>query len=111
MNEKTKEFIESLKYTNSLITAVAQDYKTKEILMLAYMSKESLKMTLESRIMTYYSRSRNEIWIKGETSGNKQIVKNIFYDCDKDALLFLVEQTGKGACHTGNYSCFFSEFK
>ena len=106
------EFIESLKYDNSgLIPAIVQDENTKDILMLAYMNRESLLSTLETSVMTYYSRSRKSLWIKGETSGNKQYMKNIFYDCDSDTLLFYVEQVGSGACHTGSYSCFYREYK
>lgn len=105
-----REFIESLKYNDDgLIPAIVQDEKTKDILMLAYMNKNSLLATLETFVMTYYSRSRKSLWIKGETSGNKQYMKKIFYDCDSDTLLFYVEQIGSGACHTGSYSCFYRE--
>jgi len=89
-----------------LIPAIIQDVKTKEVVMLAYMNQESLKKTLETGRTWFWSRSRQELWCKGETSGNQQLVKEIRYDCDEDTLLVLVEQIGV-ACHTGNYSCFY----
>lgn len=96
-----------LKLNNDgMIPVVVQDYETNEVLMVAYMNEESYNMTLETRKMTYYSRSRNELWIKGETSGHYQYVKSISIDCDNDTLLAKVEQIG-AACHTGNYSCFY----
>ncbi len=108
MNDK--DFVKSLKYNaDGLIPAIVQDYKTNAVLMLAYMNEQSLTLTLETLVMTYYSRSRKSLWIKGETSGNKQNVKHVFYDCDNDTLLFSVEQIGGGACHTGEYSCFYRE--
>ena len=93
---------------NGLVPAIVQDYNNKEILMLAYMSKESLIKTLETGVSWFYSRSRNELWKKGETSGNIQIVKEIRIDCDEDTLLVLVEAKGV-ACHTGERSCFYRE--
>ncbi|WP_394855000.1 phosphoribosyl-AMP cyclohydrolase [Clostridium lamae] len=90
---------------NGLLPAIVQDYKTKEVLMLAYMSKESLKKTLEDKTTWFYSRSRQELWNKGATSGNFQIVKELYLDCDLDTILVLVEQKGV-ACHTGERSCF-----
>lgn len=100
------DFLEKAKFDNKgLITAIVQDYKTSKVLMCAYMNKETLKMTVETKKMTYFSRSRNKIWIKGETSGNIQKVKEIRFDCDGDAVLFKVEQKG-GACHEGWESCF-----
>ena len=89
-----------------LIPAIVQDYKTKEVLMLAYMNKESLRITLKEGRTCFYSRSRKVLWRKGESSGNIQKVKEIYYDCDKDALLVKVKQVGV-ACHTGNRSCFY----
>ncbi len=89
-----------------LIPAVVQDYKTKEVLMLAYMNEESLGKTLETGTTWFYSRSRQELWNKGATSGHVQYVKKIDYDCDEDTLLVFVEQVG-AACHTGNRSCFY----
>ena len=91
-----------------LIPAIVQDYKTKEVLMLAYVNKESYEFMLEKKETCFYSRSRQELWHKGETSGNFQKIKKMFLDCDKDTLLILVEQIGV-ACHTGEYSCFFNE--
>ncbi|MDD2480943.1 MAG: bifunctional phosphoribosyl-AMP cyclohydrolase/phosphoribosyl-ATP diphosphatase HisIE [Lutispora sp.] len=91
-----------------LVPAVVQDADTKKVLMLAYMNKESIKKTLKEREACYYSRSRKELWKKGETSGNIQKVKGFYYDCDKDSILIIVEQIGV-ACHTGEISCFFNE--
>ncbi|MFA5577189.1 MAG: bifunctional phosphoribosyl-AMP cyclohydrolase/phosphoribosyl-ATP diphosphatase HisIE [Tissierellaceae bacterium] len=91
-----------------LVPAIAQDVNTREVLMLAYMNQESINLTLESRYAHYYSRSRQNIWKKGETSGNLQKVKGFYYDCDKDTILLKVEQVGV-ACHTGNYTCFHNE--
>ncbi|MGM9940391.1 MAG: phosphoribosyl-AMP cyclohydrolase [Bulleidia sp.] len=91
---------------NGLVPAVVQDVDTKEVLMLGYMNKESLAKTLETGLATYWSRSRNELWTKGETSGHFQHVKEIRIDCDEDTLLLLVKQDG-AACHTGHRSCFY----
>jgi phosphoribosyl-ATP pyrophosphohydrolase/phosphoribosyl-AMP cyclohydrolase len=91
-----------------LIAVIIQDYKTRGILMLAYMNKESYNLTLEKGETYFYSRSRKKLWHKGETSGSVQKVKGIYLDCDSDALLILVEQSGV-ACHTGKVSCFFNE--
>jgi phosphoribosyl-AMP cyclohydrolase len=90
-----------------LITAIAQDHASGEILMLAYMNEESFRRTLELGEAVYYSTSRQELWHKGESSGNTQVVKEMFLDCDGDALLLKVEQRGGAACHTGRRSCFF----
>lgn len=91
---------------NGLVPTIVQDYKSNEVLMLAYMSKESLDKTLETGTTWFYSRSRKELWNKGATSGNIQIVKEIRIDCDEDTLLILVESEGV-ACHTGERSCFY----
>ena len=97
-----------LKYDdNGLIPAIIQDVKNEEVLMMAYMNKASLEKTIESGKTCFWSRSRQEFWTKGETSGNVQLVKEILYDCDADTLLVKVEQTGAGACHTGNRTCFY----
>lgn len=95
---------------DGLIPVVVQDAESKDVLMVAYMNEESLKLTLKKRLCTYWSRSRQELWLKGATSGHFQHVEKIFYDCDKDTLLVMVKQDG-GACHTGNRSCFFRELK
>ena len=92
--------------SNGLITAVIQDVTTKEVLMVAYMNEESLRKTIETGQTWFFSRSRNELWHKGETSGNFQHVKGIRYDCDGDALLIEVEPQGP-SCHTGEQSCFY----
>ena len=89
-----------------LITAIAQDYKTGQILMVANMNKEALKKTIETGKAHYWSTSRNEQWLKGESSGHVQIVKEILVDCDMDAVILKIEQKG-AACHEGYYSCFF----
>ncbi len=94
-----------------LIPAIAQDYKSKKVLMLAYMDKVALKLTLSTKIAHYFSRSRQRIWKKGETSGNIQKVKDIFIDCDDDTILLEVEQIGGAACHTGRESCFFTKLE
>lgn len=93
-----------------LIPAIIQDYKTKEVLMLAYMNKESLKRTIKLGKTCFWSRSRKEYWVKGMTSGHFQFVKSVAYDCDLDALLIKVRQVGV-ACHTGNRSCFYRKIK
>ncbi len=94
--------------TGGLIPAIAQDYETGEVLMLAYMNQQAFEETLKSGRATYYSRSRNTLWKKGETSGHMQHVKEIRVDCDNDTVLLKVEQVGGAACHKGYKSCFFS---
>ena len=93
--------------SDGLIPAVTLDAATKQPLMLAYMNAESLKLTLELGEAVYWSRSRSEIWHKGKTSGHTQKIVEIRTDCDQDALVLVVEQTGPGACHTGRESCFY----
>ncbi|MBR7107424.1 MAG: phosphoribosyl-AMP cyclohydrolase [Lentisphaeria bacterium] len=95
--------------SNGLIPAIAQDHRTNEVLMLAYVSRESWKETLRSGYATYFSRSRNKLWKKGESSGNLQKVHQILVDCDKDTVIFKVDQIGGAACHTGHRSCFYTE--
>ena len=90
-----------------LIPAIAQDYKTNKVLMLAYINEESWNETLKSGKATYWSRSRSKLWKKGEESGNVQLVKEILVDCDLDTVIFKVEQVGGAACHEGYRSCFF----
>ena len=106
----TKNFLEKLDFKkgNGLIPVVVQDAKTKEILMLAYANEEAVELTLKTKKATYWSRSRNELWIKGETSGNTQKVISVTADCDYDALLYVVEQKGV-VCHTGAPTCFFNK--
>lgn len=93
--------------SDGMIPVVVQDYENDEVLMVAYMNEEAYDMTIKTGKMTYYSRSRDEIWIKGLTSGHFQYVKSIEVDCDKDTLLAKVEQVG-AACHTGNRTCFYT---
>jgi len=103
-------FVNSLKYKeDGLLPAIIQDFETKDVLMLAYMNKESLLITLEEGRTAFFSRSRQAIWRKGETSGHIQEVKELLYDCDEDTLLIKVKQTGN-ACHTNNKSCFYRNY-
>lgn len=90
------------------IPVVTQDYETGEVLMVAYMNNEALLKSMETGMAHYWSRSRGELWLKGETSGNYQYIKSMHIDCDEDTLLLKVEQKG-GACHTGHYSCFYRQ--
>ncbi len=94
-----------------LCAAIAQDEKTGTILMIAWMNRQALELTLSTRKAHYWSRSRNKLWFKGEESGNVQEVKKIYIDCDMDAILMKVNQIGGAACHTGYESCFFREIK
>jgi len=97
------------KKMGGLIPAVVQDYKTGEVLMLAFMNQAAWEVTLSSGKATYYSRTRQELWIKGKTSGNMQIVKEIRIDCDDDTVVLKVDQVGGAACHTGHKSCFYKK--
>ncbi|MFA5098410.1 MAG: phosphoribosyl-AMP cyclohydrolase [Candidatus Margulisiibacteriota bacterium] len=100
-----------IKFNNEgLVPAIAQDHKTGEVLMLAYMNREALERTVKEKKAWYWSRSRNKFWMKGEQSGHIQDVKEVYYDCDIDAILLKVDQTGP-ACHTGNRSCFYRKIK
>ncbi len=92
---------------NGLVPAIAQDIRTGKVLMMAYMNREALDTTLREGRACYWSRSRKELWRKGDTSGDIQIVKEVLVDCDQDTILLLVEQRGRGACHTRKWSCFF----
>ena len=106
-----EEELALIKYnSDGLVPVVTQDMKTMQVLMMAWMNAETLRMTLVEGRMVYFSRSRQEIWRKGDTSGDRQFVREGFYDCDNDTLLFLVEQEGNGACHTGAVSCFYRKF-
>lgn len=95
---------------DGLVAAIVQDVETREVLMMAWMNAETLRMSLEQGRTVFWSRSRSEVWRKGDTSGDRQFIRKASYDCDGDTLLFQVEQEGNGACHTGNYSCFFRDF-
>lgn len=98
--------LNDLTFENGLITAIAQDYRTGEVLMVAFMDRKALEKTIETKRAHYWSRSRRMLWKKGESSGHVQIVHDVLIDCDGDAVLLKVEQTG-GACHTGYRSCFY----
>ncbi len=93
---------------DGLVPAIAQDVETGDVLMMAWMNAESLAMTMSEKRMVYWSRSRSELWRKGDTSGDRQFVVEAFIDCDGDTLLFKVRQEGAGACHTGTWTCFDS---
>ncbi len=95
--------------SGGLVPAIVQDYQTGEILMLAYMNSDAFNATLSTGKATYYSRSRKTLWVKGETSGNIQRIKEIHIDCDDDTVLLKVEQLGGAACHTGHRSCFYKK--
>jgi phosphoribosyl-AMP cyclohydrolase len=92
---------------DGLVPAIVQDAETKEVLMLAYINRQSWEATLKTGKATYWSRSRQKLWLKGETSGHFQLIKNVFIDCDDDTILLQVKQLGEAACHTGHKSCFF----
>lgn len=96
---------------DGLVLAIAQEAATKDVLMVAYMNEKALRQTLDAGRMTYWSRSRQKLWQKGETSGHAQRVREVRVDCDGDALLFQVEQMGGAACHTGHRSCFYRRFE
>jgi len=110
LNEKLKKTVDFSK-ANGLVTAIAQDADTGEILMVANMNEESLARTIELGEAVYWSRSREKLWHKGEESGNVQKVKELYVDCDGDAVLLKVEQIGGAACHTGKRSCFFRKLE
>lgn len=96
--------------SDGLVPAIVQERGTGSVLMMAWMNEESLRRTLETGRTWFWSRSRGEYWCKGETSGDRQYVREAFYDCDGDTLLFVVDQQGRGACHTGEHSCFYRAF-
>jgi phosphoribosyl-AMP cyclohydrolase len=107
----TPEALAAVKYSeDGLVPAIVQDVETRAVLMMAWMNAETLAMSLEQGRTVFWSRSRQEVWRKGDTSGDRQFIREAYYDCDGDTLLFVVEQEGKGACHTGAYSCFFRSF-
>jgi phosphoribosyl-AMP cyclohydrolase len=95
---------------DGLVPAIVQDHATGQVLMMAWMTAETLRLTLAEGRTVFWSRSRREVWRKGETSGDRQYVRSAHYDCDGDVLLFVVDQQGGGACHTGERSCFFRAF-
>ncbi len=104
-----QELLDKVDWEKSdLIPVIAQDFESGEVLMLAYMDKEAFELTLQTKKAHYFSRSKQRIWQKGETSGNIQLVKDIYIDCDNDTLLIKIEQIGGVACHTGRKSCFFT---
>ncbi len=103
-------WIDTLKFMpDGLIPVIAQDADTGEVLMFAFANRESLEHTVKTGHMTYFSRSRNKLWEKGESSGNVQEIRAIYTDCDKDVILARIKQIGDAACHTGKRSCFFNE--
>ncbi|WP_341473341.1 phosphoribosyl-AMP cyclohydrolase [Clostridium estertheticum] len=102
------ESINEIQFNNGLIPAIIQEQCSGEVLMLAYMNEESLKKTMETGTTWFFSRSRNKLWNKGETSGHFQYVKSISFDCDGDTILIKAKQVG-AACHTGNKTCFYRE--
>ena len=108
--ESVERIISQLRFKNGLITAVVRDYKTKEVLMVAYQNREAVKRTFLDGQMYYWSRSRKKLWLKGENSKHRQLLRRAYVDCDGDAILYDVKQVG-GACHKGYRSCFFREIK
>jgi phosphoribosyl-AMP cyclohydrolase len=109
--QPTPEQLASVKFNaDGLVPVIAQDVTNGDVLMMAWMNAESLSMTFAEGRMVYWSRSRRELWRKGDTSGDRQFVREAYFDCDGDTLLFKVEQEGAGACHTGARTCFFSAF-
>jgi phosphoribosyl-AMP cyclohydrolase len=97
----------NFKKRGGTVPVITQDSETGEVLMLAYANPEAYEQTVKTGIATYYSTSRKEVWVKGQTSGNKQSVREILIDCDEDAVIYKVTQRGKGACHTGQRTCFY----
>jgi phosphoribosyl-AMP cyclohydrolase len=109
--DATDEQLAQVRYNaDGLVPAIVQDVETGQVLMFAWMNAETLRLTLAEGRTVFWSRSRQEVWRKGETSGEVQFVRKAFYDCDGDVLLFQVDQQGGGACHTGNRSCFYRAF-
>lgn len=111
-NVDSPDWLNAIRWTeDGLVPAIAQDAETGEILMMAWMNRESLRLTAEEGHAVYWSRSRGKLWRKGETSGHQQVVKDIRLDCDEDVILLKVEQKGGIACHTGRRSCFYRTLK
>jgi phosphoribosyl-AMP cyclohydrolase/phosphoribosyl-ATP pyrophosphohydrolase/phosphoribosyl-AMP cyclohydrolase len=109
--EPTDEQLAQVKFnSDGLVAAIVQDVATRQVLMMAWMNPATLRQSLDEGRTVFWSRSRQEVWRKGDTSGDRQFIREAYYDCDGDTLLFVVEQEGKGACHTGAFSCFFRPF-
>jgi len=109
--DATEEQIARVRFdADGLVPAIVQEQGTGQVLMMAWMNEESLRRTFAEGRTVFWSRSRQELWRKGDTSGDRQFVREAYYDCDGDTLLFVVEQEGRGACHTGEHSCFFRRF-
>ena len=107
----TPEQLAAVQYNaDGLVPAIVQEAGSGEVLMMAWMNAETLQMSLAEGRTVFWSRSRQEVWRKGDTSGDRQWVREAYYDCDGDVLLFVVEQEGKGACHTGARTCFYRRF-
>ena len=108
MKQKHTDWIDEVSFDDAgLIPVIAQDFKSQRVLMVAWMDKNALLKTVETGLATYWSRSRSQLWRKGESSGHEQVVKSVQLDCDGDVLILTVEQKGNIACHTGRNSCFF----
>jgi phosphoribosyl-AMP cyclohydrolase len=111
-NVETPDWLNAIRWTeDGLVPAIAQDAETGDILMMAWMNRESLRLTAEEGQAVYWSRSRGKLWRKGETSGHQQVIRDIRLDCDEDVILLKVEQKGGIACHTGRRSCFYRTLK
>ena len=109
--EATEDELSRVAFNNEgLVPAIVQEAATGRVLMMAWMNDESLRRTLDTGRTWFWSRSRSEYWCKGETSGDRHYLREAYYDCDGDTLLLVVEQEGRGACHTGEFSCFFRSF-
>jgi phosphoribosyl-AMP cyclohydrolase/phosphoribosyl-ATP pyrophosphohydrolase/phosphoribosyl-AMP cyclohydrolase len=109
--QATDEEIAAISFdADGLVPAIVQEESTGQVLMMAWMNEDALRRTLETGRTWFWSRSRKEYWCKGETSGDRQYVRAAYYDCDMDVVLVVVEQEGRGACHTGEHSCFFRAF-
>ena len=107
----TEEQLSQVKFDdNGLVAAIVQDHTNGQVLMMAWMTASTLAMSLAEGRTVFWSRSRREVWRKGDTSGDRQFIRSASYDCDGDTLLFQVDQEGRGACHTGERSCFFRDF-
>ena len=107
----TDEQLAAVRYNEfGLVAAIVQDAANGQVLMMAWMNSETLRQTMHEGRTVFWSRTRSEVWRKGDTSGDRQFVRRAFYDCDGDTLLFVVDQEGRGACHTGERTCFYRSF-